>query len=133
MSPEERRGRALGRALALLIFIGMVLGLAWWAVAVLQTPQGQRLLTAALREVPVTCYVGVKGAAASITVTGVAAQPVCDQMGAQSEGTLYRRSTAPAEPVVCEVAAGPARLVVRDQGILKVVGNTLCAKFGAWK
>lgn len=84
------------------------------------------------------CYVGVRGAAASITVKGMFPSGTCEALIknpekyvgdlAEDEGRdLYSMSERPTEPVVCEYPIEGRTFVVRDDGMLKIVGNILCS------
>ena len=87
------------------------------------------------------CYVGVRGTAGSITVKGMFPSGTCDALVANpakyvgdlaEEGgkDLYSMSERPAQPVVCEYPIEGKTFVVRDEGVLKVVGNILCSSLG---
>jgi len=87
------------------------------------------------------CYVGVRGTAASITVKGMFPSGTCDALIANpvkyvgdlaEDGgkDLYSMSERPTQPVVCEYPIDGKTFVVRDEGVLKVVGNILCSSLG---
>ncbi len=87
------------------------------------------------------CYVGVRGTAASITVKGMFPSGTCEALIknpvkyvgdlAEDEGRdLYSMSERPTQPVVCEYAIEGKTFVVRDEGVLKLVGNILCSSLG---
>jgi hypothetical protein len=40
---------------------------------------------------------------------------------------LYAMTERPTQPVICEYAIDGKKFVVRDEGMLKVVGNVLCS------
>ena len=84
------------------------------------------------------CYVGVKGAAASVTVKSMFPGGTCEALIANpakyvgdvaqdSAKDLYAMSERPTQPVVCEYRIDGRAFVVRDEGMLKVVGNVLCS------
>lgn len=83
------------------------------------------------------CYVGVTGTAASITVRGWTANSDCDQIVTGSDTSLihshtlnfYRLTEPPQQPVICEIDYSGRHLIIRDEGMLKLVGNSLCAYF----
>lgn len=87
------------------------------------------------------CYVGVRGTAASITVKGRFPSGTCEALiknpvryvGDLAENggrDLYSMSERPTQPVVCEYVIDGRTFVVRDEGMLKVIGNLLCAGLG---
>jgi hypothetical protein len=84
------------------------------------------------------CYVGVRGAAASVTVKSVFPDDTCKALisnpakyvgdvAQDSTRDLYSMSERPTQPVVCEYVIDGRRFIVRDEGMLKVVGNILCS------
>lgn len=84
------------------------------------------------------CYVGVKGTAASVTVKGAFPNDTCQALianplkyvgdiAADSAKDMYAMSERPAQPQVCEYAIDGKTFIVRDDGMLKVVGNLLCS------
>lgn len=75
-----------------------------------------------------TCVVGVYGADASFTVSGWRAPQACKAMIAADPGTLYARQTPPTEGVVCEFDRQHQHLVVRDAGMLMLIGRAACAR-----
>ena len=83
------------------------------------------------------CYVGVKGAAASVTVKGVFPGGTCAALIEDPEkyvgdfaedfaGEMYEMSERPKEPQICEYVIDGKTFIVRDEGVLKVVGSTMC-------
>lgn len=87
------------------------------------------------------CYVGVRGTAASITVKGMFPSGTCEALiknpvkyvGDLAEDggrDLYAMSERPTQPVVCEHRVEGRTFVVRDDGVLKLVGNILCSSLG---
>ena len=86
------------------------------------------------------CYVGVKGTAASVTVKGALPNDTCKALIANpakyvgdiaedSAKDLYAMSERPTQPQVCEYTIDGKAFIVRDEGMLKVVGNVLCSGF----
>lgn len=83
------------------------------------------------------CFVGVRGTAASVTVKGAFPAATCKAVietparffGDLADGSkdLYEMTEKPAQPVVCEHTIDGKRFVVRDDGMLKVIGNAMCA------
>ena len=84
------------------------------------------------------CYVGVTGTAASITVKDTFPDETCQAIVANpakyigdiaedSPKEFYSMSEAPQQPVVCEYTIENKHFIVRDEGMLKVVGNILCS------
>lgn len=84
------------------------------------------------------CYVGVKGTAASVTVKSMFPNETCQALIANpakyvgdvaedSAKDLYAMSERPTQPQVCEYKIDGRNFVVRDEGMLKVVGNILCS------
>lgn len=84
------------------------------------------------------CYVGVKGTAASVTVKATFPNDTCKALIANpakyvgdiaedSAKDLYAMSERPTQPQVCEYAIDGKAFIVRDEGMLKVVGNVLCS------
>ena len=84
------------------------------------------------------CYVGVSGTAASITVKGMFPDDTCKalisnparyigEVAEDSPRQLYSMSERPTQPVVCEYTVDSKHLIVRDDGMLKVVGNIVCS------
>ena len=84
------------------------------------------------------CYVGVKGTAASVTVKGTFPNDTCKALIANpakyvgdiaedSAKDLYAMSERPTQPQVCEYSLDGRTFIVRDEGMLKVVGNVLCS------
>ena len=84
------------------------------------------------------CYVGVKGTAASVTVKGTFPNDTCKSLIANpgkyvgdiaedSARDMYAMSERPAQPQVCEYTIDGRNFIVRDEGMLKLVGNVLCS------
>ena len=84
------------------------------------------------------CYVGVRGAAASVTVKGMFPGGACAALIENPEkyvgdlaediaGEMYEMSERPKEPQICEYVVEGKTFIVRDEGVLKVVGSTLCS------
>lgn len=83
------------------------------------------------------CYVGIRGTEASITVKAMFPDATCDALIANpvkflgdiaedNRRELYQLSERPTQPVMCEYTIEGRRFIVRDDGVLKVVGNVLC-------
>lgn len=84
------------------------------------------------------CYVGVRGSEASITVRASFPGATCDALikrpadyiGDIAEGNrreFYAMSEKPTQPAICEYTLDGKRFIVRDDGLLKLVGNVLCS------
>ena len=87
------------------------------------------------------CYVGVKGTAASVTVKGAFPNDTCKALIANpakfvgdiaedNAKDMYAMSERPTQPQVCEYTIDGRAFIVRDEGMLKVVGNVLCSGLG---
>ena len=81
----------------------------------------------ALGELRLDCTVGINGSQASVTARGLLAGRVCRRV---LDGTwgYAREESGPAAGAV-EVCSGSYRfgsIAVRDEGLLKLVGHTLC-------
>jgi len=74
------------------------------------------------------CYVGVKGTA-NDTCKALIANPAkyVGDIAEDSAKDLYAMSERPTEPQVCEYTIDGRNFIVRDEGMLKVVGNVLCS------
>ncbi len=86
------------------------------------------------------CSVGIRGTSTSITFIGVGAEPACQQLiydlyhycdNKENCVTLagYEMSSEPIQPEVCEGDYRGNHVIVRDEGILKIIGNGFCNKF----
>jgi len=85
------------------------------------------LLSPVARLVESDCTVGIANSNASITVHGVAPDAYCDQLRTWlGQGRGYVMRSPPAQPVICEYTVSGYRITVRDQGVLKLVGNQAC-------
>ncbi|MEO8361360.1 MAG: hypothetical protein ABI672_15115 [Vicinamibacteria bacterium] len=84
------------------------------------------------------CYVGVRGTAASVTVKSAFPADTCKALIASpakfvgdiaqdSANDMYAMSDRPTQPVICEHTIDGRSFIVRDEGMLKVVGNILCS------
>lgn len=109
----------LNRILASGIVLGVMLLCALTGAIVAHT-------TPLLSDLRTSCAVGIVGSSASVTVTGLLAGRTCRELLHGQSQKTYERSATPAEPVVCEYQYGRQRLIVRDEGILKLVGNAVC-------
>jgi len=103
--------------LALLVAVLVAVGV-YWAVANLE-PLGMRYGP--------TCAVGVTGRAVTIAAQGWTAPDVCAAFRQRWPGATYDRTTPSPAPVVCEGAYASSRIVVRDEGWFKILGNEGCA------
>lgn len=74
-----------------------------------------------------TCTLGVSGTDATLTVTGWRATAECDAELERSPRLLYRRDAATDASVLCEQDRNGKHYVVRDRGVMMIVGRTLCA------
>jgi hypothetical protein len=84
------------------------------------------------------CYVGVRGTAATVTVKSTFSGETCKALisnpakfvgdiAEDSAKDLYAMSERPTQPQVCEYTIDGKTFIVRDEGMLKVVGNVLCS------
>ena len=84
------------------------------------------------------CYVGVRGTAASVTVKAMCPDETCQSFSAtpakfvgdvalESGKDMYAMTDRPTQPVICEHTIDGRRFIVRDEGMLKVVGNLMCS------
>lgn len=84
------------------------------------------------------CSVGVRGTEASVTVKATFPSDTCEAVikdptayfGDIADGgnrELYLMSEKPLQPVVCEYNLQGKHFMVRDDGLLKIVGNLLCS------
>lgn len=101
-----------------LLVAALVAAGAYWAVANLEV-LGMRYGPA--------CAVGVTGRAVVVAARGWTAPDVCAAFRERWPGVAYERTTPSAAPVVCEMAYAGSRIVVRDEGWFKVLGNEGCA------
>jgi len=80
----------------------------------------------------------VSGTEASITVKDMFPQETCDALVKNPEAYIgriaedspkefYAMSERPTQPVVCEYTVEDKHFIVRDDGMLKLVGNLLCS------
>ncbi len=88
----------------------------------------------ALLAIQPRCTIGVTGTAATVTIEGWSANQDCQRIvsGQQSFlGTfpathVYLYTGTPTNPEVCEVNVQGRRVIVRDEGALKLNGNAVC-------
>ena len=83
-----------------------------------------------LGDLRVRCSVSITGTSATLTVTGVLAGRECRSLIEGLSGTVGKLSPLYASPsgsVVCVYTLGLRRVTVRDEGVFKILGNTLCA------
>ncbi len=80
---------------------------------------------------PVSCTLGITGTAANVTLSGFGANLACSKGVQQYTSVLYSSSN-PAGNEMCEgdiKADGiPVHYLVRDSGVLNLVGNYLCSQ-----
>ena len=74
-----------------------------------------------------SCTIGVTGTAASLTVKGWRAVDACNTFDAGTSILLYRYSGAVTTPAICQYQMQGLRFTVNDEGVLKAIGNILCA------
>lgn len=81
------------------------------------------------------CYVGVKGKAASITIRGPLAGQTCSDIVANQEWDILKGilqiefqelKSRPSEPIICEYDISGYHVIVRDRGLIPVIGIYLC-------
>lgn len=81
-----------------------------------------------------SCTVGVTGTAATFTIEAWSANQDCQTivsgrpsfLGTFPPAQVYLYTSAPTNPEVCEVDVQGRHVIVRDEGVLKLVGNALC-------
>ncbi len=73
-----------------------------------------------------SCTVGVTGTAAKLTFEGWGASGSCDNQ-LHTAGAYRYNGPLPNEPVICQYTIHGIRATVRDEGVVKLVGNLLCA------
>ncbi len=118
----------LGCAIASLLAI--LLGLLFLLAAFLLQSSRFALLLESFQQ---SCTIGVTGTEASITVQGWMAGKTCNDILSGSSklnvGTpenLYDLTQPATQPVICEYNISSQRLIVRDEGLVKLVGNEIC-------
>ena len=82
---------------------------------------------AAWKEAGRSCVLGVMGTEASVTVSGWHAITVCQGVVQREPNTYYLRETPPVESVICEFNGNGRHYVVRDRGLVMIVGRSRCA------
>jgi hypothetical protein len=113
---------------AIALGIGLVLALSLGVA--LYSGTAQRILLA----VQPSCTVGVTGTAATFTIEGWSANQDCQNivsgkssfLGTFPPTRVYLYTGSPTNPEVCEVDVQGRHVIVRDEGVLKLVGNALC-------
>ena len=85
-----------------------------------------------------SCTIGYTGSAATITIQGLTANKDCDDAVAGRPGLFcsnpggcpanrfYHYTGTPTNPEVCETDYHGRHIIVRDEGVLKIVGNQFC-------
>jgi hypothetical protein len=128
-TPAANRNRML---VAIILGVGLVLmlclGIALYSGAL------QRTLLA----IEPSCTVGVTGTAATFTIEGWTANQDCHSIvdGSQSflgtfpPSQVFLYTGTPTNPEVCEFDTNGRHVIVRDEGLFKLVGNVLCT---AWR
>jgi hypothetical protein len=81
----------------------------------------------AWKEAGRSCMVGVTGTEASVTVSGWHAVDACQAIVKSEPTTYYLRETPPTEGVLCEMSSHGRRYIVRDRGLVMVVGRVICS------
>jgi hypothetical protein len=71
------------------------------------------------------CTVGYSGTDLSITIRGTGASQACDEMD-DSSVEWYSMNGAPNTTVICTGKVDGGEVTVRDSGMFKVLGNSLC-------
>jgi hypothetical protein len=114
---DARAARGGPRLLSLLVVALVAAGL-YWAVVNLE-PLGMRYGP--------SCAVGVTGRAVTVAAKGWTAPDVCAAFRQRWPGASYDRTAPSDAPVICESAYAGSRIVVRDDGWFKMLGNESCA------
>lgn len=93
-------------------------------------------LSRILAAVEPSCTIGIAGSAATITIQGWSAAQDCNQIlsgqpsfldsSGKLAGGIYQYTETPTNPVVCELNDQGRHVIVRDEGMLMLVGNSLC-------
>jgi hypothetical protein len=84
------------------------------------------------RILPTICSVGIVGANATITFTGVDAETQCNQAvtNPNDKVSWYElQGVQPSGNVMCEGTLHGDTIIVRDQGVFNIYGNELCSNF----
>jgi len=125
--PQPKKRTYKSNILHMLIVTGMlILGL---FVSVVISGGGisslQRIFTT-------TCSVGMVGAHAAITFTGVDAETQCNQIVTYPGNKVKWYELQGAEPtgnVMCEGTIQGDTIIVRDQGVFNFYGSEICSNF----
>jgi hypothetical protein len=72
--------------------------------------------------------IGITGYAANITVSGFMVQPSANKYVAQHSTELYVQSSQPTGTEICEGTIQGYHYIVRDTGMLMLVGNAICSQ-----
>jgi hypothetical protein len=79
---------------------------------------------------PLSCTVGLSGAAVSITADGIGAGGVCRDFDRRTTDGgswyIYESGASPAGAVICQMKRDLVTITVRDQGILNLYGTAVC-------
>jgi hypothetical protein len=85
------------------------------------------------------CFIGFQGTSASITVIGINAETFCQRFIQKSNHicdnrqnctylATYEMSSEPTQPEVCEGYYENNHLIIRDEGIFKLIGGFFCSR-----
>jgi hypothetical protein len=92
-------------------------------------------VASAMRALEPTCTVGITGTAATFTIQAWTANEDCHKItGGEASflgspiqrGGVYLGEQDRNEPIICELDDQGRHIIVRDQGIFKIVGNGVC-------
>jgi hypothetical protein len=75
-----------------------------------------------------TCTIGLKDSAAVLEITGPEVEELCDSL-VKDSGNYYPTIEQPTKPIICALEIEGFTIIVRDEGLLKQVGNELCSSF----
>lgn len=114
---------------AIVAGVGLVITVLCGGLVVYSGTLGRALLA-----IQPSCTVGVTGTAATFTIEGWSTNQDCRNivsgkpsfLGTFPSGQVYLYTGTPTNPEVCEVDVQGRHVIVRDEGVLKLVGNALC-------
>jgi len=125
--PQPKKRTYKSEILGMFIVIGvLILAL---VIAVVISGVG---LSPIQKMLPATCTVGIVGANATVTFSGVGAETQCHQAvtNPNNKVSWYElQGVQPSGNVMCEGTLQGDTIIVRDQGILNIYGNELCSSF----
>ena len=75
-----------------------------------------------------SCTVGVSATDATLTIRGWGASDLCGRLVARSTRGYYRRDASATGNVLCEYDDDGKHYVVRDQGVMMLIGRGVCAE-----